>query len=74
MHLGSMVAETAGVTTDVANDPTVGDESLELPCFCTMCGEQLACRKCGKYTIEATDVSDISEHDMQDVENGASSA
>lgn len=33
--------ETAGVTADVASDPTVG-----LPGFCTMCGEAIECALC----------------------------
>lgn len=50
-HLGSTVTETAGVTTDVANDPTVGASSLEVY-FCTMCGDILKCRSCGKSAME----------------------
>ncbi|EXJ92931.1 hypothetical protein A1O3_01487, partial [Capronia epimyces CBS 606.96] len=47
-QLGSTVQETAGVTTDVANDPTVGSAPSELPCFCTLCGNQLKCGQCGR--------------------------
>ncbi len=50
-HLGSNVTETAGVTTDVANDPTVGDTSLEV-FFCMMCGDALRCRCCGISAVE----------------------
>ncbi|KIV92268.1 hypothetical protein, variant 2 [Exophiala mesophila] len=53
-HLGATVQETAGVTTDVANDPTVRDspptESSDLfssPHLCTLCGDQLKCFQCG---------------------------
>jgi len=42
LKLNSQVAETAGVTTDVAYDPTVG-----LPEFCSMCGDRLLCASCG---------------------------
>ena len=41
LKLNSQVAETAGVTTDVAYDPTVG-----LPDFCSLCGDQLLCASC----------------------------
>jgi DNA-directed RNA polymerase II subunit RPB9 len=40
--LNSQVGDTAGVTTDVGADPTVG-----LPDFCTYCGEQIICTVCG---------------------------
>lgn len=59
-HLGSTVTETAGVTTDVANDPTVRDDSLMLPCFCTMCGDQIRCGGCGESALEESDGSDMS--------------
>jgi hypothetical protein len=59
-HLGSTVTETAGVTTDVANDPTVRDDSLMLPCFCTMCGDQIRCRGCGESALMELYVSDAS--------------
>jgi DNA-directed RNA polymerase subunit M/transcription elongation factor TFIIS len=58
-QLGSTVTETAGVTTDVANDPTVRDDSLMLPCFCTMCGGQIRCGGCGESALEESDMSDI---------------
>lgn len=57
-HLGSTVTETAGVTTDVANDPTVGDTSLEVY-FCTMCGDALRCAECGVSAVEDGGVEDI---------------
>ena len=59
-HLGSTVTETAGVTTDVANDPTVGDTSLEVY-FCTMCGDVLRCRDCGLSVVEGSGVEDPSD-------------
>jgi len=65
-HLGSTVTETAGVTTDVANDPTVRDESLMLPCFCTMCGDQIRCGGCGGLALEESDVSHISSQEGRD--------
>ncbi|KAF3480453.1 uncharacterized protein GIQ15_05800 [Arthroderma uncinatum] len=39
--LHSQVGDTAGVTQDVGNDPTVG-----LP-FCLLCGEEICCDFCG---------------------------
>ncbi|KEF63284.1 uncharacterized protein A1O9_01261 [Exophiala aquamarina CBS 119918] len=47
-HLGANVQETAGVTTDVANDPTVGSDFLAMPPSCTLCGDQLRCSQCGE--------------------------
>lgn len=44
--LNSVVGDTAGVTTDVGSDPTVG-----LSDFCTLCGEQLLCGFCGEASI-----------------------
>lgn len=38
--LNSQVGDTAGVTQDVASDPTVG---LSL---CILCGEQIVCEQC----------------------------
>jgi len=42
--LSNTVGETAGITQDVGQDPTVGF-LLEL---CTVCGEEITCEKCGK--------------------------
>ncbi|KIV81792.1 hypothetical protein, variant 2 [Exophiala sideris] len=60
-QLGATVQETAGVTTDVANDPTVGSASSELPCFCTLCGNALRCRDCGHDILEDSEASEFSE-------------
>jgi DNA-directed RNA polymerase II subunit RPB9 len=65
-QLGSTVTETAGVTTDVANDPTVRDDSLMVPCFCTMCGEEIRCGGCGESAMEESDVSDLSSQEGGD--------
>ena len=59
-HLGSTVTETAGVTTDVANDPTVGEQSLQVPSFCTMCGNELKCVTCGELATEDPENSELS--------------
>jgi DNA-directed RNA polymerase II subunit RPB9 len=57
-QLGSTVTATAGVTTDVANDPTVGATSDESPYFCAMCGEELRCNECGKGGLGDLDATD----------------
>lgn len=64
-HLGSTVTETAGVTTDVANDPTVGSPTSEMPSFCTLCGDQIRCFECGKPPLEESDCSILSEDDSE---------
>lgn len=67
-EIASTVGDTAGITQDVGQDPTVGlsdslsDTSLSgpLPDFCTMCGQEVFCEICGQETengfyIEADD-------------------
>jgi DNA-directed RNA polymerase II subunit RPB9 len=67
-EIASTVGDTAGITQDVGQDPTVGlsdsfsDTSLSgpLPDFCTMCGQEIFCEICGQETengfyIEADD-------------------
>jgi DNA-directed RNA polymerase II subunit RPB9 len=56
-EIGSSVGDTAGITQDVAQDPTVGlSQSLsetslsDLPGFCTMCGQEVFCVICGQET------------------------
>jgi DNA-directed RNA polymerase II subunit RPB9 len=43
--LSNTVGDTAGITQDVGQDPTVGLNILEL---CTVCGEEITCEKCGE--------------------------
>lgn len=51
-QLGSTVTETAGVTTDVANDPTVGDSSEDIEHhLCLLCGQAVMCKKCGRSLL-----------------------
>ena len=47
--LSNTVGETAGVTQDVASDPTVCRDShlLSTLPLCTMCGEVMLCPRCG---------------------------
>jgi hypothetical protein len=48
------------VTTDVANDPTVGDTSLDVY-FCTMCGDALRCADCEMSALENYGPEDTSD-------------
>lgn len=41
-ELSNTIGETAGITQDVGQDPTVGS----LP-VCTMCGQEILCEQCG---------------------------
>lgn len=46
--LNSQVGDTAGVTTDVGSDPTVGPPRfLYIPGFCCLCAEEITCYICG---------------------------
>jgi DNA-directed RNA polymerase II subunit RPB9 len=67
-EIASTVGATAGVTAEVAQDPTVGHSqsesqqaalSEEMPC-CTMCGLPIMCQECGEesapgFALEAED-------------------
>jgi DNA-directed RNA polymerase II subunit RPB9 len=53
----STVGDTAGITQDVAQDPTVGAPDTlpsfspeQIPGFCTMCGQEIFCEVCGQET------------------------
>lgn len=56
-NLVNTTSETAGVTQDVASDPTVS-----LPDFCTLCGDCITCSECGlsmsKDGVAVTDGED----------------
>lgn len=65
-YLSNTIRETSGVTTDVANDPTVGDDSSALPCFCTMCGDALRCGICDEPIAEVSDQLDYSGAQEED--------
>ena len=46
------MTETAGVTTDVANDPTVGTSpERHDPSHCSRCGELVMSNRCGKSLL-----------------------
>ena len=70
-HLGSTIGDTAGVTTDVANDPTVGDDSSALPCFCTMCGDALRCIKCDEPIADDSDLTAYAIAQEEDVDDSS---
>lgn len=71
-EIASSVGDTAGVTLDVAQDPTVGltrsfsntTLSEEVPGLCTMCGQDIICIECGEETapgvVLETDDADVS--------------
>ncbi|KAF2674372.1 hypothetical protein BT63DRAFT_394878 [Microthyrium microscopicum] len=45
--LSNKVGETAGITQDIGQDPTVRAASF-FPELCTMCGQEILCDTCGK--------------------------
>lgn len=55
-EIASTVGDTAGVTADIGQDPTVGltrslshaSLSEAFPNFCTMCGQDIVCEECGE--------------------------
>ncbi|KAF2015385.1 hypothetical protein BU24DRAFT_461634 [Aaosphaeria arxii CBS 175.79] len=55
-EIASSVGDTAGITQDVAQDPTVGISqtlsnttlSESFPGLCTMCGQDIVCIECGE--------------------------
>jgi DNA-directed RNA polymerase II subunit RPB9 len=76
-EIASSVGDTAGITQDVAQDPTVGlSQSLSqstlgeaFPGFCTMCGQDIVCEDCGEETVPGlvleADDEDASPADLQ---------
>ena len=67
-EVASSTGDTAGVTTDIGEDPTVGlTRSLSrtslyeaFPFLCTMCGQDIVCEDCGEesapgYMLETMD-------------------
>jgi DNA-directed RNA polymerase II subunit RPB9 len=79
-EIASTVGATAGVTAEVAQDPTVGYSlsdaqaaqaalSEEMPC-CTMCGMPIMCQECGEesapgFALEAEDEDPQAERPQQ---------
>lgn len=84
-EMSNTAGETAGITQDVGQDPTVGthvssadtqsSQSLAspplspMPDFCTMCGQEIFCETCGS----PTDFGCFLEVDDPDVEMSDSS-
>jgi DNA-directed RNA polymerase II subunit RPB9 len=46
-ELSNSAGETAGITQDIGEDPTVG---YDFPEMCTLCGQEILCQVCGKAT------------------------
>jgi DNA-directed RNA polymerase II subunit RPB9 len=81
-EIASTVGATAGVTAEVAQDPTVGYSlsdaqaaqaalSEEMPC-CTMCGMPIMCQECGEesapgFVLEAEDEDPQAERSQQEM-------
>jgi DNA-directed RNA polymerase II subunit RPB9 len=61
--LANTVGDTAGITQDVGQDPTVCSPFLEL---CTVCGTEITCEKCGKPTTAGCWL-EINESDAETV-------
>ena len=60
--LNNQVGDTAGVTTDVGSDPTVRLPGfLYIPGFCSLCGDEITCFKCGTVPDAA-----VSEEEAMD--------
>lgn len=79
--ISSTVGATAGVTAEVAQDPTVGlshtdtqaPASEELPC-CTMCGMDIVCVECGEnwapgFVLEAEDEQPPADPQQEEYED-----
>jgi DNA-directed RNA polymerase II subunit RPB9 len=65
-ELRNTVGETAGITQDVGQDPTVGLSNI--PDFCTLCGNEIFCEICGQETdrglwLEVEDDEDMTGYD-----------
>ncbi|KAF1965609.1 hypothetical protein BU23DRAFT_22260 [Bimuria novae-zelandiae CBS 107.79] len=86
-EIASSAGDTAGVTSDIGQDPTVGlarslsrTSLMELdgfPNFCTMCGQDIVCVDCGEerapgLVLEAEDEQTLHSN-MQRGGTGASS-
>jgi DNA-directed RNA polymerase II subunit RPB9 len=71
-EIASTVGDTAGVTAEVGQDPTVGltrslsRTSLDVwdafPHLCTMCGQEIVCEECGEETVPGYVLETMDEH------------
>lgn len=76
------VGETAGITTEVGQDPTVGGSSLPsssmpassaqppppMPEFCTLCGGEILCEFCGQESDRGMWL-EVDENATDDIES-----
>ena len=77
-EIASSVGDTAGITQDVAQDPTVGlSRSLSqttladlLPGLCTMCGQDILCVECGEETAPGLILEADDENVLPDPSSG----
>jgi DNA-directed RNA polymerase II subunit RPB9 len=74
-EIASSAGDTAGVTSDIGQDPTVGltrsfsrASLMELdgfPNFCTMCGQDIVCVDCGDESAPGLVLEAEDEHSLQ---------
>ncbi|KAF2248453.1 DNA-directed RNA polymeras-like protein II subunit RPB9 [Trematosphaeria pertusa] len=71
-EIASTVGDTAGVTSDIGQDPTVGlSRSLShtslgeaFPTLCTMCGQDIVCEECGEESAPGLVLETEDEHEL----------
>lgn len=71
-EIASTVGDTAGVTADIGQDPTVGltrsfshtSLSEAFPCLCTMCGQDIVCEECGEESAPGLILEAEDEHGL----------
>lgn len=71
-EIASSVGDTAGITQDVGQDPTVGltrklSDSVQsvdeaMPSICTMCGQEILCTECGEEPAPGIALETVEEH------------
>jgi DNA-directed RNA polymerase II subunit RPB9 len=86
-EIASSVGDTAGITQDVGQDPTVGltrslstttlsDDQGTLPPLCTMCGQEILCIVCGEEPAPGvaleTSEPDAAPEEQSEGDNSAS--
>lgn len=74
-EIASSAGDTAGVTSDIGQDPTVGltrsfsraslMEMDGFPNFCTMCGQDIVCVDCGDESAPGLVLEAEDEHSLQ---------
>lgn len=73
-EIASSAGDTAGVTSDIGQDPTVGltrsfsraslVEFDGFPNFCTMCGQDIICVECGEESAPGLVLEAEDEHSL----------